>query len=237
MASPTSSQPVPSDKYNGLLEFQAGVTACLISWSAFRTAVESGWGGGDRESQKKAEDLRTHLFSKFDGKKCPLTNYDAVDLADDLAIYIEEEFSVTLEDDSERQLAEYIFRMYEDCWNGNPTSARQAVAQAVSAVALNAQYPVKVQTTEHDDDDDEEMESETAAGTTQTAPEKIQQIPIMPTNLADYVTQPMFGKPNPTKSTTSEPVRQLGESIPEEETVEMDDDGFAPVKKGNRRRR
>jgi Pre-rRNA-processing protein TSR2. len=48
-------------------EFQAGVTAVLRSWSAFRTAVESGWGGA--ASKEKAEFLRTHIFECFDYKK------------------------------------------------------------------------------------------------------------------------------------------------------------------------
>jgi hypothetical protein len=220
--------------YNPLLEFQAGVTACLSSWSALRTAVESGWGGGERESHKKAEDLRNHIFKKMDGKKCPLPNYDAFDLADDLAIYIEEELSVTLEDDSERQLAEAIFQIYDRCLNGDPTLARQAVAQAAAAVALNSQFPVRVQTTEHDDEDDEMEEAESSTTMNTTSDTMYQQ--QMPSNLADYVSQPLFGKAKPKKLGPMEPIRQLGETAPNSCVLEMDEDGFAPVKKGNRRR-
>lgn len=226
------------------MEFQAGVTACLLSWSALRTAVESGWGGGDRESQRKAESLRAHIFEKMDGRKCPLPNYDAFDLADDLAIYIEEEFSVTLEDDSERQLAEAIFQIYERCLNGDPTFARQIVAQAASAVALNGQYPVRVQTTEHDDDDDEMelTDSSTTVKTTNhvvqtgSSPQQLPHSGIISTNLADYVSQPLFGKAKRENRGANEPIRQLGQVVPDSGVEEMDEDGFAPVKRGNRRR-
>ena len=66
---------------NNLEEFRAGVSACLRSWSALRTAVESGWGGGDRESQNKAEGLRQSIFETLNGSKFPLPNYDEQDLA------------------------------------------------------------------------------------------------------------------------------------------------------------
>ena len=108
-------------------EFQSGVTAVLRSWSALRTAVEKGWGGGERESQKKAEGLRRNIFEILNGEKCPVPNYEIFDLADDLAIYIEEEFSVTLEDDSERQVAETIFQMYEECFNGNSALVKSMI--------------------------------------------------------------------------------------------------------------
>lgn len=218
-----------------LLEFRAGVTACLLSWSALRTAVESGWGGGERESQKKAEDLRNHIFAKLDGSKCPLPNYDAFDLADDLAIYIEEEFSVTLEDNSERQLADAIFQLYEQCLNGDPTLSRQMVAQAAKAVALSGQYPVQVQTTEHDDDDDEMEVTETSAMDQRVAGMGSTGV-LAPSSLIEYVNQPLFGKPKPKKEAPAQPVRQLGQAVSESADVDMDEDGFAPVKRGNRRR-
>ena len=241
MASHASSLPPTNNQnqqYNALLEFRAGVTACLISWSALRTAVESGWGGGERESQKKAEDLRSHIFSAMDGR-FPLPNFDAFELADNLAIYIEEEFSVTLEDESERQLAEFIFHMYEHCLKGDPTSARQMIAQAASAVALNSNYPVRVQTTEHDDDDDDDKMAGPTNDTAgiQSPPQQLIQNPMAPLNLAEYVDRPMFGKPKKQNNFAAKPVRQLGETSADTgNAVEMDDDGFAPVKKGNRRR-
>jgi hypothetical protein len=66
-----------------------------------------------------------------------------------------------------------------------------------------------------------------------------QQLPyteMIPTNLVDYVSQPLFGKSIEKKVGSTEPMRQLGERVEDRGVVEMDEDGFAPVTKGNRRR-
>jgi hypothetical protein len=149
---------------------------------------------------------------------------------------MEEEFSVTLEDDSERQVAEDIFKMYEECFNGNPTFARQFVAHAEGAIALNNQFPVKVQTTEHDDDDDEEMTDgpPSIPLSTSVQQENSAALPFIPLS---YSNQPLFGTTVKKLSAVTEPVRQLGESIQEEPVVDIDEDGFAPVQAKGRRRR
>lgn len=207
-------------------EFRAGVTACLRSWSALRTAVESGWGGGERESQAKAEDLRQNIFQLLDGSKFP-PSCDEMDLADSLAIYLEEEFSVTLEDKSEQQVAETIFKMYEGCHKGDTTLCRQMIAHAESAISLSSQYPVQIQTTEHDDDEDEDM-----SGTT----ESNQSTPLVVPTISAFNEQPLFGPPKKVQTPLA-PVRQLGEAAPVQPTIEIDDDGFAPVKQKGRRRK
>ena len=207
-------------------EFRAGVTACLRSWSALRTAVESGWGGGERESQAKAEDLRQNIFQLLDGSKFP-PSCDEMDLADSLAIYLEEEFSVTLEDKSELQVAETIFKMYEGCHKGDTTLCRQMIAHAESAISLSSQYPVQIQTPEHDDDEDEDM-----SGTT----ESNQSTPLVAPTISAFNEQPLFGPPKKVQTPLA-PVRQLGEAAPVQPTIEIDDDGFAPVKQKGRRRK
>jgi hypothetical protein len=193
----------------------------------------------------KQKPLRQNIFDLLDGKKST-SSLDVYDLADDLAIFMEEEFSVTLEDQSEKQVAETIFQMYEDCSKGNPTLARQLVANAEGIVALHDQFPVKVQSNEHDDDDDDNdedmlVDTSTIDGTLSVAdgPIKLtteQQSSIL--SPAEYAMPPLFGKAGDVKSTTSvssTPIRQLGESIPEEAAVEMDEDGFAPVVTKGRR--
>jgi pre-rRNA-processing protein TSR2 len=219
---------------NAMEEFRAGVTACLRSWSALRTAVESGWGGGERESQSKADVLRRNIFDIMNGSHCPIPNFDPTDLADNLAIYLEEEFSVTLEDNSEQQVADIIFRMYETCSKGDTSLAREMVAHANSAVAFSSQFPVQLQTTEHDDDDDDEdmADPQDVSGiqsqaTTAAAPMQI---------LVDYNSKPLFGEARKVSVSTG-PVRQLGdmESVKEVE-IEIDEDGFAPVKPKGRRK-
>lgn len=238
-------------------DFRAGVTACLRSWSAFRTAVEASWGGSNRESLLKAEDLRRHIYELFDGRKCPPTNYSIEDLSDNLAIYMEEEFSVTLEDKSEQQVAEMIFRMYETCYVGDVSVAHQMVDHAERAISLTSHYPVQIQSTEHDDSDDDDDDNEMmdtdatdaadsqdkqADASSSTPPQPLTAAPMTTTTMmmttprpmttpAEYAAAPLFGPPiKESVAPTGPPPRQLGDIIPEEPTVEVDEDGFAPVK-------
>ena len=120
---------------NVMEEFRAGVTTTLRSWSALRAAVESGWGGV--ESQAKAEYLQDHIYQIMDGKCFP-PNMDIMDLEDDLAIYMEEEFSVMLEDGSEKQVADVLWHMYEGCYRGDVTLAHQVVELPVAHVRVIA---------------------------------------------------------------------------------------------------
>ena len=198
-----------------MAEFQAGVTAALRSWSALRTAVETDWGGA--ESHAKAEDLRTNILSQFDTSGKPKMEQE--ELEDNLVDYMEEEFSVVLEDGSERQLAEVIYRMYDACARGDATLARQVVANAQKVVSTLPAQKAVVQTEGEldDDDDDDEMAGSGAQISSATA-------------AASYASEGLFG-PAPTAKPQANlpPPRQLGEAAPEKPQVEVDDDGFAAV--------
>lgn len=217
-------------------EFRAGVTACLRSWSALRTAVQSGWGGVD--SCGKAEDLRRHIFEHFNGQCFPPRGMDLMDLEDNLAIFMEEEFSVVLEDNSERQIAESIWRMYEQCHQGNVTLARQLVAVAENALSRVAEFPVQIQSTEcdDDDDDDDEMAEETTEAPSLIAVQGTNQH-LLPAQ--EYANQYLFGPPRGAQlpAVATGPVRQLGEEAPAAPEPEVDEDGFVAVStKGKKRR-
>lgn len=220
-------------------EFRAGLTACLRSWSALRAAVEGGWGGHD--SLGKAEDLRNNILQHFDGSSATPRALTIDDLEDNLAIYLEEEFSVALEDNSERQVADVIWRMYEQCMQGNATLAQQVVQAAVGVMQQSASYPVQVQSTgeddDDDDDDDDDMAMETAdddnAMTSDAAAPTLVAMPTPATiNAAAYAAESLFGPPKPQRPVVDEkPVRQLGEAVMAEPVAEVDEDGFAPVVK------
>lgn len=143
-------------------EFRAGVTASLRSWSALRTAVESGWGGAN--SAQKAEDLRSYLFEHFNGESVPPKSMaDVTDLEDALAIFIEEEFSVVVEDKSEQQIARVIWTMYEDCVKlGNVGTAINVVNVAEKAANSLHQdiFPIQIVAPENADDSDDENGNE-----------------------------------------------------------------------------
>jgi pre-rRNA-processing protein TSR2 len=218
-------------------EFRAGVTAALRSWSALRTAAESGWGGVD--SIQKAEDLRSNIFQHFDGSSVPpKAMTDVMDLEDLLVIYMEEEFSVVLEDNSERQVADVIWRMYHECSKGDFVLASQIVASAQKVAAQAQSYPVQVLSSEQDDDEDDEMDTGDEAATLvllePVPPETV--LPALP-SAVEYAAQPLFGHPKKRQiDCASKPQRQLGETTSSPaETLQLDEDGFAPVIKSKRK--
>lgn len=179
--------------------------------------------------------LRGNIYDFFNGSKCHSSNHDVFDLADNLAIFLEEEFSVTLEDDSDHQVASSIFKMYEDCHSGNFALARDMVNQANNAMALSSQFPMQLQTSEHEDDEDEDMiiESTTTNCIDTLQPKRnSQEHSKAAFVIDDFIQQPLFGKPvKETNIRSNKPTRQLGEVVVEEKPIEMDEEGFAPVRR------
>ena len=245
----TMSAPPPTSSFP-LAEFQAGVTACLRSWNALRTAVESGWGGND--SVGKADDLRANILNIMNGQTRKPT-MEIEDLEDNLAIYMEEEFSLVLEDGSEKQVARTLFQMYDECAQGNTALAEQLVQTALNYEQQIKNYPVQVQSTEHDDDDDDDeddeamMDSTTTAGAEENnnaAGAMVLNVSVNPqtqsqamadnnpaatfTSASDYASHSLFGKPKKPKAPRQK------EEVPE---PIMDDDGFMSVTSKRRKPR
>jgi pre-rRNA-processing protein TSR2 len=230
-------------------EFRAGVTACLRSWSALKTAVDMGWGGYD--SMTKADALRRHILESFDGTPRGVPHCTKEDIEDDLAIYMEEEFSVTLEDESERQVADVLFRMYEECARGDYSRVRHVVDTCHKAQSQLSTMPVQLQSMDDDDDDDlveshmdndmnDNDDAMDAVDTTEppvhTPPvEALPPHPLLGMTAAEYASQPLFDntpKASSKKNTRPPPpVRQLGEPVPEPVAPPVDEDGFVAVVK------
>lgn len=221
-------------------EFRAGVTACLRSWSALRAAVEGGWGGN--ESLAKAEDLRNHILQHMDGTSFPPRTFTIDDLEDNLAIYMEEEFSVVLEDGSERQVADVLWRMYEQCMKGDASLATHIRQTAMNALQQSSNYPVQVQSPEDDDDDEDDGDmdmddgpgNDVTTGTAVGMPDVLVTASTSSMDARAYAAQPLFGPMRSAHTTTTEkPIRQLGHVpvVPPKTIVEVDEDGFAPVVK------
>jgi pre-rRNA-processing protein TSR2 len=232
-------------------EFRAGVTACLRSWSALRTAVDQGWGGPD--SASKAEELRSSLLHHFDFRACPVRSLTLDDLEDNLAIYMEEEYSVVLEDASERQVADTIWRMYETCCRGDPAVARQVVEAAETALRISSSHPSKIQSAmddcedDDDDDDDEDNNDDADMMDEESVGEGVQAAPVIATlplseagprpaaamTASEYAAQPLFGPAARRRQAApgDDKVRQLGEPAapPGAAPIEVDEDGFASV--------
>jgi pre-rRNA-processing protein TSR2 len=227
MESTQQAGPVSTTLDSVMDEFRAGVTAILRSWSALRTAVEAGWGGV--ESVAKADDLRRILYEYFDGVNFPPKKITQEDLEDCLAIYMEEEFSIVLEDNSERQIAETIWRLYEAASKGDSSLASQVVAASNASLAQVGVYPIKVQTMEEDDDDDDDDDEPAMLDTDDSTPVPASTSPGV--SAVEYSNESVFGKPIQKKIPKLDgPLRQLGE-VPTEQAspVQIDEDGFAPV--------
>jgi pre-rRNA-processing protein TSR2 len=260
------------DKHSRLM-FEAGVTACLQSWSALRTAVESDWGGStDRESSFKAEELRRQILDLFPtaaangGSLQPSQRRVKItceELADELAMFMEDEFSTILEDKSDEQVAETIFQLHEQCCIRQNSDLSQHLI-TVAMHSLQQHSPAQVHSAEHDDSDsDDDVMDETHGASTSSALNTREALPQTQVNAAktpsgpfsystsfnlqDYISQPLFGSKQQSqpRPVTQEPrLRQLGEQEPngggtftDADAMAVDEDGFATIssrKKGRK---
>ena len=222
-------------------EFQAGLTAVLRCWSVLRTAVSSEWGG--IESKQKAEDLRAHILENFNYRQNNANpKMDLYDLEDALFDYMEEQFSVGLEDKSEQHLARTICDLYQQCGNGDFTLARKTIADAKN-ITGGPQQKVQVQTNgELDEDSDDEMDTGMGNEATFTvSPMTDVTTPPQPVSSSaqEYAAEYLFGPPAGVRTPVANlpPPRQLGEATLEKPAPVMDDDGFISIptkRKGKR---
>lgn len=221
-------------------EFRAGVTACLRSWSALRTAVQSEWGGPT--SIEKAEALREEIINAMIQKRMT----DVIDLEDALAIYMEEEFSIVLDDNSEKQVANTVFRMFEEACSSNQSStlALQIIQMAEKVTKEFGHLPLQIQSAEPmEEDDDDDDENDTNPDDTSMDVNVTNSEIAVPTatsdvvlSAAEYASQPLFGLSREQRrlqilQRNDQPVRQLGEALPEppQQQVIVDEDGFVSV--------
>jgi pre-rRNA-processing protein TSR2 len=229
-----AAQPNPSE------ELLAGLTASLRRWSALRAAVSDQWGGPS--SHAKAEALRMALHSQLTSAKgVP----EAVDIEDYLLIYMEEEYSCQLEDDSEKDLAGILAEMAAGCSKGDFNLARQMVQFAEVERATLEGNQIKLQVEgELDDEGDDMMDDEEGApmafnaGSTATTTTTMAVMPA-PVSASQYASGSLFADPNaPVVNVNAPPPRQLGEAAPVKESMKVvDEDGFecvAPRRSGRK---
>jgi pre-rRNA-processing protein TSR2 len=207
-------------------------------------AVQHEWGGS--ESASKAQDLRTNILTYFDGSS-PNPRMSQDELEDNLVTYLEEEFGVVLEDNSEREIADLIWRMYAECARGECGLVRMVVENAVRAEEKMSGVKSVIQSEggmdESSDEDDDEKEGgdDGMDGGGEGAMEEEEEKPqstslqssasgITPMSYEAYASGMLFGSQQPTKPEKDlPPPRQLGEKEPEKSQPEVDDDGFAAV--------
>ena len=234
-----------------LTHFRAGITGLLRTWPALKTAVQNEWGG--LESHDKAEDLRTNIFDNYDGSKSEPMTIEA--LEDNLLLYLEEEFSVVLEDESERQIANVICELYKECSSGNTQMAERLVRLSIEEGEKNVNQTATIMKGDIEMDSDDEsveiirdtiiensLESNHANIADMNSNTKEPSITDFQYNIdiaKSFTEGPLFpgGRAKKFECTPNlPPPRQLGEPEPERPTVQMDENGFAPVQSRRSRR-
>ncbi|XP_026191029.1 uncharacterized protein LOC34621608 [Cyclospora cayetanensis] len=92
--------------------FKRAVASVLAQWTLLNLAVEQGWGG--RESYKKRQLLYEDLVSEFKENK----SIDVEDLAEILCERLTRDFSVSVEDDSDLEVAQLLVDLHKETSHG-----------------------------------------------------------------------------------------------------------------------
>jgi pre-rRNA-processing protein TSR2 len=166
----------------------------------------------------KAENLRLTIIESF----MPQPKWSLDQLEDYLILYMEDEFSTLLEDDSEREVARLICALFEQCIQGDFTLSRQLVSN--SGAVKSEKVVIQVEG-ELDDDNYDDMEISGDSHTTDDTAMEIH-------TAKNYAASLLFGSSSTTTRNEKKnipPPRQLGEPAVDTSSIEMDDDGFAPI--------
>lgn len=215
-----------------LTHFRAGVTATLRTWAALKAAVDGEWGG--IESHSKAEDLRSNILERYDGTKAEPMPLE--ELEENLLEYMEDEYSILLEDESERLIASLIYKMYEECSVGNAQLVEKMVKDAAKLNNIPKQKVVLTTDGEMESDDDSDLEDEADGDEVSGNDDAMDEVEetAFQFNLETarlFSEGPLFegGRKTISQPVNLPPPRQLGEAAPEVSKVDLDEDGFASV--------
>ncbi|KAI9504096.1 Pre-rRNA-processing protein TSR2-domain-containing protein [Coemansia spiralis] len=130
--------------------FIEGVDHILAKWTALELAVQNGWGG--RSTQKKRENMVDEVVEYFDRLVQKRQAVESTELEELLVDIMGEDFNVMLEDGSEKEVADRICQIFEECKQGNfatvdrladERDAREAKGAGGSAASKSqaAQHP------------------------------------------------------------------------------------------------
>ncbi|KAJ2614508.1 rRNA accumulation- protein [Coemansia sp. RSA 1365] len=100
--------------------FVEGVDHILNRWTALELAVQHEWGGHD--SQEKREDMVDEIVEHFDKLIRKRKTPEPTDLEELLLDIMDGDFSVALDDQSEKEVAKLICSVFFECKTGNFTT-------------------------------------------------------------------------------------------------------------------
>lgn len=127
-------------------QFELGVACAVFLWDDLATAVANGWGGP--ESDAKREWLAGAVTELFDGQEVATE-----DIEYRLLAAMEDEFDVTIEDNTALLVAQQIVRLYQQCAEQNYALAQELFEKYQRRVPAQ---PVQVEDNNSDSDEDDE---------------------------------------------------------------------------------
>ncbi|KAJ2837536.1 rRNA accumulation- protein [Coemansia sp. 'formosensis'] len=147
--------------------FIEGVDHVLAKWTALGLAVEHGWGG--QETQEKRDDMVEDIVQFFDEAVNKKKNPEPLDLQELLLEVMELDFHIDLKDESEKEVAAVLCKIFAECKNGNfatvdkladERDAREALGQGNSAVKMSQAAPRPAGIEDSDSDSDSGSDEE-----------------------------------------------------------------------------
>ncbi|ANB11013.1 Tsr2p [Sugiyamaella lignohabitans] len=137
--------------------FELGVCMAVYQWDNLQTAVDNQWGGAD--SEDKRDWMVGSVVELFE-----TSNYvDSDDIEDRLLGIMEDEFGVSIEDNTATPVAVSIIQLYKECAEGNFSHVDELYAkyQEKESKRKAGLLPVnKVQTEGSDEEDEDEEEGD-----------------------------------------------------------------------------
>ncbi|KAJ2829516.1 rRNA accumulation- protein [Coemansia erecta] len=107
--------------------FVEGVDHILSKWTALELAVQHEWGG--RNTQEKRDNLVDEIADYFDGLARKGQAPETTDLEELLLDILDEDFSITLEDASEKEVARIICQLFSECRHSNFSTVDRLAAE------------------------------------------------------------------------------------------------------------
>uniref|UniRef100_A0A7S0QX22 Pre-rRNA-processing protein TSR2 homolog n=1 Tax=Pyramimonas obovata TaxID=1411642 RepID=A0A7S0QX22_9CHLO len=120
--------------------FEKGVKAILKKWTAFRLAVDNGWGGNS--SEEKADQVEDDILLWFYNGKGTIY---ADELEDMLMEAMRVDFNTECEDDSCKEVSLQLTNLYGECARGNYALADELHKAANKGSATKKSVRVKRQ--------------------------------------------------------------------------------------------
>ncbi|KAK7680845.1 hypothetical protein QCA50_016155 [Cerrena zonata] len=154
--STTTPQPPPPAS----VLFARGVIAQLATWPALRIAVDQSWGGPN--SAEKRTWLASVLLDDFEEQTNPPPDVDYVE--DRLLQVLEDEFETVLEDDSAREIAQEIVKLWQISQAGGPQAVEIVKGLEEKADKLKGKKVQAEEGATNDSDWEDESGSESEGG-------------------------------------------------------------------------